>query len=181
MTFSSSKIALRAPSVVAYRRKLRDQKHQRRKLRQTQQANGAAKSTTTSTKSKDKEKGKLKDPSHTEKPSSTNPSIAQSIEPLDQEVSPSSPSTASTTTNLSRREPASHLATAVRKHFNAQQLNEPDMIARFIYVVQQNGRAVRTEGSGGDGSGSWMGSHGRAVRRLDGPGGEVGFRLRFRP
>jgi len=69
----------------------------------------------------------------------------------------------------------------VRKHFNAQQLSEADTIARFTYVVQQAGRPVWTEGCEGDSTGFWMGSHGREVRKADGPGGEVGFRLRFRP
>jgi hypothetical protein len=85
------------------------------------------------------------------------------------------------TTYLGPREPPSHLATSVRKHFNAQQLHEAETIARFIYVVQQGGQRVWTEGCEGDGTGYWMGSHGRQVRKIDAPGGEAGFSLRFRP
>ncbi|KIX02193.1 uncharacterized protein Z518_08132 [Rhinocladiella mackenziei CBS 650.93] len=173
ITYMSSQTALRAPSAVHARRKLRDQKYQRRK--QQELMTGISKGGKSQEKSKDTNTGKQ---------SNTAPSIAQSIELPDHSTNqghpPSSPSTASTT-YLGPREPASNLATAVRKHFNARQLSEVDTIARFIYVVQQNGRAVRTEGSGGDGTGYWMGSHGRAVRKIDGPGGEVGFRLRFHP
>ena len=73
------------------------------------------------------------------------------------------------------------LAMAVRKHFNAQQLNEAETVAKFIYVARNSSSrgAVRTEGSAGDGNGWWMGSQGREIRKCD--GGEVGFRLRFRP
>lgn len=178
VTYRSSEIALRAPSAVHYRRKLRGQQHHRRKLRRAP-TNGLGKSNT----SREQEKGKSKH-SNPNKPPTVDLSIAQSIEPPDHapdpDHPPSSPSS-SVTTYLGPREPTSHLANAVRKHFNAQQLSEADTIARFIYVVQQNGRAVRTEGSRGDGSGHWMGSQGREVRRNDGPGGETGFRLRFRP
>ena len=81
---------------------------------------------------------------------------------------------------IARQTPAS-LANAVRKHFNAQQLNEAETIAKFLYVVRDNGSRAspRTAGSGGDGHGWTMGSQGREVRK--GEGGEVGFRLRFRP
>lgn len=74
------------------------------------------------------------------------------------------------------------LANAVRKHFNAQQLAEAETVARFIYVshASKSSRgATLTEGSDGDGTGWHIGSSGREVRR--GEGGEVGFRLRFRP
>jgi len=164
LTYTSSELALRAPSAVQARRKLRDQKHQRRKLQQAQ-TNGTGKS------SKSKDKGKERS------------SVAQSIEAPDQNSEQASTLSSATTssTYLGRREPATHLANSIRKHFNAQQLSEADTIARFIYVVQQHGKSVATEGSAGDGTGSWMGSHGRQVRKIDGPGGEVGFRLRFRP
>lgn len=79
------------------------------------------------------------------------------------------------------RQNPQYLAAAVRKHFNAQQLNEAETISRFIYVAR-NSRTrdhVNTEGSAGDGHGYIMGSHGREVRR--GEGGEPGFRLRFTP
>jgi hypothetical protein len=84
------------------------------------------------------------------------------------------------TEQIERQNP-SHLAAAVRKHFNAQQLNEMEAIARFIYVARSSASRdhVNTEGSAGDGHGFVMGSHGREVRR--GEGGEPGFRLRFAP
>ncbi|KIV84302.1 hypothetical protein PV11_00090 [Exophiala sideris] len=165
LTYTSSDLALRTPSAVYARRKLHEQKQQRRKLQQTQQ-NGSK-----NTKSKDKSKDNV--------PTST--SVAQSVEAHDHNSELGVDAPTATSTYLGRREPASHLVNAVRKHFNAQQLSEADTIARFIYVVQQNGKTVRTEGSAGDGRGYWMGSHGRQIRKIDGPGGEVGFRLRFRP
>ncbi|KAI1628258.1 hypothetical protein EDD37DRAFT_301818 [Exophiala viscosa] len=166
LTYTSSDLALRTPSAVYARRKMHEQKQQRRKLQYAQQ-NGSK-----STKSKDKSKDNA--------PTST--SVAQSVEVHDQSSEPGADaSTTATSTYLGRREPASHLVNAVRKHFNAQQLSEADTIARFIYVTQQNGKSVRTEGSAGDGTGYLMGSHGRQIRKIDGPGGEVGFRLRFRP
>ncbi|KIW80871.1 hypothetical protein Z517_03894 [Fonsecaea pedrosoi CBS 271.37] len=187
ITYQSCEVALRAPSAVQYRRKQHEQQLQRRKQRLSQQTNGSGKDN--KSKEREKERGKSKETGNTDKRSSTAHSITQ---PGDHPevtssqgqghgptLSPSSPS--STTTNLGPREPPSHLASAVRQHFNAQQLSEADTIARFIYVVQQNGRQVRTEGSEGDGSGYWMGSQGRAARRNDVPGGDVGFRLRFRP
>jgi hypothetical protein len=72
------------------------------------------------------------------------------------------------------------LSLAIRKHFNAQQLNEAETIARFLYITRDDARreGVSTEGSGGDGHGWVMGSQGREVRREE--GGGVGFRLRFR-
>ncbi|KIW86867.1 uncharacterized protein Z519_12488 [Cladophialophora bantiana CBS 173.52] len=187
VTYKSCELALRAPSAVYYRRKQREQHLQRRKHRQSQQTNGTCKNN--KPKDRDKEKGKSKETSNTHKASCISPSIAQVVEPPDPlpsnqgqgQHAPSSPSSSTTSIYLGPREPASNLANVVRKHFNAQQLSEADTIARFIYVVQQNGRQVWTEGSEGDGSGYWMGSQGRAVRRIDGPGGDVGFRLRFRP
>ncbi|KIW19777.1 hypothetical protein PV08_00352 [Exophiala spinifera] len=199
LTYKSSRVALRAPSAVQARRKLREQKHQRRNANPSlnaAQTNGMGTSTSTTTgknsnnNSKSSSKDKDRDRERKEggnayatNNNNTNDSTAAAAHDRSSEQASStlSASTTSSSTFLGRREPASHLANAVRKHFNAQQLSEADTIARFIYVVQQNGRTVRTEGSGGDGTGSWMGSHGRQVRRIDGPGGEVGFRLRFRP
>jgi hypothetical protein len=185
LAYKLSDIGKRAPSAVYYRRKLHEQHLQRRKARQGQQANGTGKTNG----SKAKQKGKSKDTSMAEGPSSTSLPIAQSIEPPDPSHPPSERDASSISSTLSTylgpHQPASNLASAVRKHFNAQQLvgGEADTIARFIYVVQHNGSSqqVRTEGSEGDGSGNWMGSNGREQRKVDGPGGEVGFRLRFRP
>ncbi|KEF59729.1 uncharacterized protein A1O9_04575 [Exophiala aquamarina CBS 119918] len=196
--YNSSQTGLRAPSAVLARRRLREEKHRRRKLDHDQQINGT---TTTSSNKIGKSKNNLrqgeKDKTMTkelnaETSSTTGSTVAQSIEPPDATQSsdqtqartqphpPSSPSSTSTT-YLGPREPGSQLAAVVRKHFNAQQVSEADTIARFTYVVQQAGRSVWTEGCGGDSTGYWMGSHGREVRKADGPGGEVGFRLRFRP
>ncbi|ETI27378.1 hypothetical protein G647_09568 [Cladophialophora carrionii CBS 160.54] len=192
LAYKSSDVGQRAPSVVYYRRKLHEQHLQRRRARQTQQQQQQQQQTNGTGKthgSKSKEKGKLKDTSMTDGSSNTSLAIAQSIEPPDP-GHPASERDASSVssgpwTYLGPNQPVSNLAAAVRKHFNAQQLigGEADTIARFIYVVQQNGssRQVRTEGSEGDGSGYWMGGNGREQRRVDGPGGEVGFRLRFRP
>lgn len=38
--------------------------------------------------------------------------------------------------------PANALYTSIRKHFNAQQLNEADTIARFSYVIRQQGSSI---------------------------------------
>ncbi|KAK6383626.1 hypothetical protein LTS17_002918 [Exophiala oligosperma] len=186
LTYNSSSVALRAPSAVQARRRLREQKHRRRQSNLQRQTNG-----TTSGKngggggggSKGTERGG-KDGVVATSSSSGGNETAVPDHTSEEQASTSSGSAAAastSTTFLGPREPPSHLANSVRKHFNAQQLSEADTVARFIYVVQQNGRTVRTEGSGGDGTGYWMGSHGRQVRRVDGPGGEVGFRLRFRP
>ncbi|OCT50925.1 hypothetical protein CLCR_08830 [Cladophialophora carrionii] len=189
LAYKSSDVGQRAPSVVYYRRKLHEQHLQRRRARQTQQQQQQTNGTGKTHGSKSKEKGKLKDTSMTDASSNTSLTIAQSIEPPDPNH-PASERDASSvssgpSTYLGPNQPVSNLAAVVRKHFNAQQLigGEADTIARFIYVVQQNGssRQVRTEGSEGDGSGYWMGGNGREQRRVDGPGGEVGFRLRFRP
>ena len=86
----------------------------------------------------------------------------------------------------------SQLASAVRRHFNSQQVSEGDAIARFVYVVRHSGSAAKEGGTGAVGiSGSkiigvgatevdagWeIGSSGREEdRRRD-----IGFRLRFGP
>jgi hypothetical protein len=194
LTYKSNEAALRAPSVVFHRRKLHEQHMLRKRAREE------AQTTTNSSKSRtksSKEKVKAKEPSDSTGHASADAqqeSIAQSIEHSDPDLQstkshlrPPSPSSSSntSTTYLGPRIPATNLASAVRKHFNAQQVvgTEGDTIARFIYVVQQNGssKQVWTEGSEGDGTGFWMGSNGREVKKVDGPGGEVGFRLRFRP
>ncbi|RMZ85109.1 hypothetical protein DV738_g125, partial [Chaetothyriales sp. CBS 135597] len=80
------------------------------------------------------------------------------------------------------KQPPASLATAVRKHFNAQQLNEATVVSRFTYIAKHahsDHTANRTDGCAGDGDGWWMGTHGREIRR--GHGGDVGFRLRFTP
>ncbi|OQV01482.1 Sin3 binding domain-containing protein isoform 1 [Cladophialophora immunda] len=182
VTYKSCELALRAPSAVHYRRKLHEQQLQRRKQRQLQQTSGTGKNN--NSKDRDKEKGKSKETANTDNPSTAQTGDTSEVTSSQGQAhrTPTSPSSSSSTTsNLGPREPASNLASAVRKHFNAQQLNEADTLARFIYVVQQNGRQVRTEGSEGDGRGSWMGSQGRAARKSDAPWGDVGFRLRFRP
>lgn len=183
LTYTSSPVALRAPSAVQARRKMREQKHQRRNLNlQQAQTNGTSTSTGKNSNSKSKEKDKAKEASAGGGGANANLNSNESApDHSSEQASTLSSSATSSSTFLGPREPVSQLANSVRKHFNAQQLSEADTIARFIYVVQQNGRTVRTEGSGGDGTGFWMGSHGRQARRIDGPGGEVGFRLRFRP
>lgn len=191
LTYKSCETALRAPSVVHHRRKLHEQHLQRRKARDGQASNGTSKNIN----GKSKEKGRYKDTAVKGRLSGTHMSIAQSIEPPDpsnssSEHDQSHPSLSSQSSSgrspyVGPRLPSSQLASSVRKHFNSQQLagGEADTIARFIYVVQQNktSRQVRTEGSEGDGNGNWMGGNGREQTRVDGPGGEVGFRLRFKP
>ena len=184
LIYKSSPTALRAPSAVAARRKLRDLKHQRRKATNP--------TTTATTKAKSKDKDKDTDTSSNSDRLLKPQSIANQQNAEAAEVPSASPDPSSSTADppapppiapeyIGLQSPAS-LATAVRKHFNAQQLNEAETVARFIYVAKQSRSSrgsVRTEGSAGDGAGSWIGSQGREVRR--GEGGEVGFRLRFRP
>jgi hypothetical protein len=185
LIYASSRTALRSPSAVLARQRLRDLKHQRRK------SNGNAISKDTN-KSKEKEKDDstsnntanehiLKPPSPPQ-PSNLSQTQSHTVE------SAPSPSAIHTQPSLSivseahiGRQPPAALSNTVRKHFNAQQLSEAETVARFAYVVRQtrNPEHVRTEGSDGDGAGFWMGSQGREIRR--GEGGEVGFRLRFRP
>lgn len=187
--YRSSELALRAPSAVLARRKLREQKRQKRALEKSQ-INGVTGAKINKLKSgRRKDKDSSKDSALDNISSSTaNSAIAQSIEPSDplqggDKTDPNDPTSPSSTssTYLGPRETAPQLAAAVRKHFNAQQISEADTIARFTYVVQQAGRPVWIEGAGGDGMGHWMGSNGREIKKGDGPGGDVGFRLRFRP
>ncbi|RVX67291.1 hypothetical protein B0A52_09329 [Exophiala mesophila] len=187
--YKSSHLALRSPSAVQARRKQHEQKRQKRKSA-TVQVNGSAGLKSTKTKSGQRtDKMSLKDSTLDDVSSSTtNPVVARSIETPDATGRsesnpshlPSSPNSVSTLYSAPR-EPAAHLAAAVRKHFNGQQISEAETIARFTYVVTQAGRPVWVEGCEGDGSGHWMGSHGRELRKGGGPGGDVGFRLRFRP
>lgn len=189
LIFKQSQTALRSPSAVLARGRLRDLKHQRRKATQI---------ATTTTKSHRKDKGKEHD-----KETDTSSNSDRLLKPLStsnqrdgdggEAHTAVSPDPSSSTANeqpaappiapehIGKQSPTS-LATAVRKHFNAQQLNEAEVVARFMYVAKQSKGSrgtVRSEGSAGDGHGWWIGSQGREVRR--GEGGEVGFRLRFRP
>ena len=86
----------------------------------------------------------------------------------------------------------SQLASAIRRHFNSQQVNETDVIAKFVYVVKRSSSAAKAGGTGAVGikgskiigigaaeadSGLEIGSSGREEdKRRD-----IGFRLRFRP
>lgn len=222
LIYNSSHIAKRSPSQVLARRKLKDLKSHRRKLAQT---NGHGTSKPSKSKLRDKEKDTLSETSRDgrRKPNGLNPSlllngdsIAQSIEPTSPTIasaatSDSAPSTLLNTSNpeatiIGRQSPTA-LATNLRKHFNAQPLHEHDTIARFTYVMRQQGygsavlptltattgtgaagtatvprttRPIRVEGCDGDGDGWIMGSMGRQVRMSD-TGGGGAFRLRFRP
>jgi Sin3 binding region of histone deacetylase complex subunit SAP30 len=195
LIYKSSRTALRAPSSVLARRRLRDLKHQRQKAAAATNGSSHA-STNGKLKSKGKDKHKEQDPdadpqpdTNFLKPPSPNPNPHSGPSRSLDGTSDASPPTsqlhllsnnAIQPEYIGRQTPVS-LATAVRKHFNAQQLSEAETVARFAYVVRQtrNRESTRTEGSEGDGHGFWMGSHGREFRK--GEGGEVGFRLRFRP
>ena len=188
LLYKSSPTALRAPSAVHARRRLRDLKHQRRK------ANGSSATINKpKAKSTDKDKSKeLEAPAeqasastseHLLKPSLDGTALLNTTTTTSSSSSaPSSPPPPSIAPEYIGKQSPTALATAVRKHFNAQQLVEAETVARFIYVGRQgksSSGVSRMEGSEGDGMGCWMGSQGREVRR--GEGGEVGFRLRFRP
>jgi hypothetical protein len=181
LTYNSSRIALRSPSAVLARRRLRDLKHKRRKST----ANDTSKDTNIS---KEKEKDDTASSNNANEyilkpPSPPRPSTQ--FQTIEAAPSPSTIHAQPTLSTISEvhigRQPAAALSNIVRKHFNAQQLSEAETVARFAYVARQtrSPENVRTEGSDGDGEGFWMGSQGREIRR--GEGGEVGFRLRFRP
>lgn len=86
----------------------------------------------------------------------------------------------------------SQLASAVRRHFNSQQVSEGDVIAKFVYVARHSGSGAKAGGLGAIGisgpkilggstaeadAGWEIGSSGREEdRRRD-----IGFRLRFGP
>jgi hypothetical protein len=86
----------------------------------------------------------------------------------------------------------SQLASAIRRHFNSQQVSEGDVIAKFVYVVRHSGSAAKTGGTGAIGiSGSKIIGVGAAEADADweiGSSGreedkrrDIGFRLRFGP
>jgi hypothetical protein len=168
LLYKSSETALRAPSQVAARRRLRDLKAARR--RDSAVGTGLLKGKEVS-KERERSSERLK----------------QSIVP-EMAMLPSSSS--------GQRQPPATLALAVRRHFNSAQVNEGDAIARFLYVVRHGGQGegdIRLIGGKGDGKGRVIGSAGRAVERGlgisggdgnrdEGGGGcDLGFRLRFRP
>ena len=184
LIYNSSQTALRAPSAVLARRRLRDLKHQRRKA--TLNGNPTSQTMTKTLKQKEKSNTDADQSSTTNsdnllKPPSPNHPNAQSLDGTsDISQQTSIPNSIVPPEHIGKQTPNA-LATAVRKHFNAQQLSEAETVARFTYVVRhtRSREGVNLEGSDGDGHGYWMGSHGREVRRDE--GGEVGFRLRFRP
>jgi hypothetical protein len=208
LIYGSSHIALRAPSVVRARRQERELQV-RRKKRAQMNGNGTSK---LKQGTKDKHKDSSSDTSRRKgrsAPAIDEDSIAQSIEhasPTLQTQSVSSDQTSSLLNSINPdatligRSSPSLLAMTIRKHFNAQQLNEAETIAKFTYVARQQGYGnapgvasihntitslpqvstpIRVEGSDGDGNGWVMGSMGRQVRMTDSGGGA--FRLRFRP
>jgi hypothetical protein len=167
----SSEVALRSPTQVAARRRLRDLKAARRRD-----------STVGSGLLKGKEVSKERE---------------RSSERLKQSVPDTLPVSVSVPSLISaQRQTAASLALAVRRHFNSAQVNEGDAIARFLYVVRHGGRGdadSKLIGRDGDGRGRVIGSAGRAVEKGlgisgadgnkdEGGGGcDLGFRLRFRP
>ncbi|RMD40634.1 hypothetical protein DV735_g4500, partial [Chaetothyriales sp. CBS 134920] len=182
LIYKSSRTALRSPSAVLVRQKLRDLKHQRRKAaRQPAHHSGnKARGRGGAEKDRDRDSSSNSD-SHTP---SDNPSASPDAD-ADASSTPAadqSPPRPTIIPEYIGKQPPSSLATAVRKHFNAQQLNEATVVSRFTYIakhVHNDHTAIRTDGCAGDGDGSWMGTHGREIRR--GHGGDVGFRLRFTP
>ncbi|RMZ79276.1 hypothetical protein DV737_g3508, partial [Chaetothyriales sp. CBS 132003] len=188
LIYKSSRTALRSPSAVLARRKLHDLKHQRRKAAH-QPANTLSKSRSRG-REKDKDTDSSSNSDHLLKPYAAAQADGHSHNQPD---NPTTSPDASTSTDQSParptiipeyigKQPPTSLATAVRKHFNAQQLNEATVVSRFTYIAKQargDHAAIRTDGSAGDGGGCWMGTHGRETRR--GNGGDVGFRLRFTP
>lgn len=173
MLYRSSLTAMRSPSQVQQRKRMQEaRRQQRQREAQTHPSKKKLKSAT----DKNSDTSKENEPPETHGQNnggesaggdtgSPNPSSDSGIPlpPVEQ---------------IERQNPQ-HLAAAVRKHFNAQQLNEGETISRFIYVARNSASRdhVNTEGSAGDGHGYIMGSHGREVRR--GQGGEPGFRMRF--
>lgn len=181
--YNSSQTALRAPSAVAARRRMHEFRQQQRNASKNGSAAGKkkAKATTSTAKTASDESttkasngmlAAVAEQGSTDSPAPSHASLAGTQQPPNYPLPPPE--------QITRQTPAA-LAQTLRKHFNAQQLNEMDTVAKFLYVVKDNNTraGVRTEGSAGDGTGWSMGSQGRAVRR--GEGGEVGFRLRFRP
>ncbi|KAJ9654089.1 hypothetical protein H2198_006828 [Neophaeococcomyces mojaviensis] len=63
----------------------------------------------------------------------------QQVETDDPNVIPSTLNQADPESTILGSQSPGSLATSIRKHFNAQQLNEAETIARFTYVVRQQG------------------------------------------
>lgn len=228
LLYKSSDVALRAPSAVLARRKLRDLKLHRKHLSQINghsQVNGIRKTSRTSKqKEKSREKELQDDASDerrkssltetTSKDKTQENSIAQSIEPLSPMTTQAIPAgsqhtaTSATADNASTntgsdqnsnsnpnlppstlnqsdpeatiigRQPSASAAMAIRKHFNAQPLNEVETIARFTYVVRQQGSSVLSHhhGRGGQaGPSSTQAAGGSsAVNALNSKGSNLG-------
>lgn len=172
LLYKSSNTALRSPSQVAARRKLRDIKAARR--RDSTVGTGLLKGKE-SIKERERSSERLKQAGDNSNGVSAMPAPTRSV------------------TSGQRQSPAS-LALTVRRHFNSAQVNEGDAIARFLYVVRHGGHGdgdVSLIGGDGDGKGRVIGGAGRAVDRglgissgdgsQGGGGCDLGFRLRFRP
>ena len=170
LLYKSSETALRSPSQVAARRRLRDLKASRRKESASLLKGKEA------IKERERSSERLKQTSETQ--------------------SAHASTSINTISMYGQRQPPASLALAVRRHFNSAQVNEGDAIAKFLYVVRHGGRGdadVRLIGGDGDGKGRIIGSAGREIDRGlgisggDGDRGEggggcdLGFRLRFRP
>ena len=168
LILASSRIGLRSPSSVTARRKLRDAKHHARRK------DAAA---VEASKHKDRERSSDRLKEITAINNATQAGVITGVTAL---------------TGAAGKATHSQLASAVRRHFNSQQVSEGDVIAKFVYVVRHSGSAAKAGGIGAVGiSGSkiigvsateadagWMvGRSGREEdRRRD-----IGFRLRFRP
>lgn len=168
LILASSRTGLRSPSSVTARRKRRDAKHHARRKDTT---------AVVSSKQKDRERS-----SDRLKGITTATNATQAL------VTPS----ANASTGAAGKATHSQLASAVRRHFNSQQVSEGDVIAKFVYVVRHSRSVAKAGGTGAVGiSGSkiigvgateadagWeIGSGGREEdKRRD-----LGFRLRFVP
>jgi hypothetical protein len=166
---------------VLARRRLRES---RKQAQQQQQSQRLGKSSGNGATKRKAGKEKEKDPTgQGEKAETTMNGVGQADAPSPANTATLTPPLSNTLPpreQIERQTPVA-LALAVRKHFNAQQLNEAETVARFIYVARHGASrgVVKTEGADGSGNGFVMGSMGREIRCGD--GGEVGFRLRFRP
>lgn len=175
--YRSSLAAMRAPSQVQTRKRMLEARQQQRQ--KAAQPPPSKKKSKVSAADKNSDTSKENDPpdavDRANADGSGSGSGSGTPDPFDSSGVPLPP-----VEQIERQSPQ-QLASAVRKHFNAQQLNEAETISRFIYVARHSiGQDnVRTEGSEGDGHGYIMGGHGREIRRSE--GGEPGFRLRFRP
>jgi len=169
LILASSRTGLRSPSSVTARRKIRDAKHHARRK------DAAAPDPS---KHKDRERSSERLKGITATSNQTNQTLVAS----------------STNTSIGVEGKATHsqLASAVRRHFNSQQVSEADVIAKFVYVVRHSGSVARAGGTGAIGisgskivgigvaeadAGCEIGSSGREEdKRRD-----IDFRLRFRP